>query len=158
MAPIDDLASETTIPMSFSRNCSGAFWANEESLLFTQFEPVHYYPFRVDLSNLGLETTIRLHSQELMMYQVRGGWVYAQSVVDGSSVVGVPNTVSYQRAGLNGSATERLFTPTPGSANYSVSPFEIDDNVQRTFAVLDGRLVYQHQRELRLVVAPLVTG
>jgi hypothetical protein len=158
MAPIADLTAETTIPMSFSKNCSGAFWANEQSVLFTQFEPVHYYPFRVDLDNPGVETTIRLHSQELLMYQVRGSFVYAQSVVDGSSVVGIPNTVSYQRAGLNGSGTERLFTPTPGTASYTISPFEIDDNVQRTFAVLEEKLVYQHMHEYRLVVAPLLTA
>jgi hypothetical protein len=155
MAPIDDLSAETTIPMSFSKNCSGALWADEQSILFTQFEPVHYYPFRVDLANPGVETTIRLHSQELLMYQVRGDWVYAQSVVDGASVVGVPNTVSYQRARLNGDPTERLFTPTPGTANYTVSPFALDDNVYRTFAVLDQRIVYQHLHEFRLIVAPL---
>lgn len=157
MAPIDDLSAETTIPMSFSKNCSGALWANDESIVFTQFEPVHYYPFRVDLANLGVETTLRLHSQELMMYQVRGAFIYAQSVVDGSSVVGVPNTVSYQRAGLDGGPTERLFTPTPGTAVYSVNPFEIDDNVQRTFAVLDGRVVYERREESRLIAAPLMT-
>lgn len=157
MAPIDDLSAETTIPMSFSKNCSGALWASDESIVFTQFEPVHYYPFRVDLANLGVETTLRLHSQELMMYQVRGSYIYAQSVVDGSSVVGIPNTVSYQRAGIDGSPTERLFTPTPGTAVYSVEPFEIDDNVQRTFAVLDGRVVYEQRSEARLIAAPLLT-
>jgi hypothetical protein len=157
MAPIDELASETTIPMSFSKNCSGALWASEDSILFTQFEPVHYYPFRVDLANPSVETTLRLHSQELLMYQVRGAWIYGQSVVDGASVVGVPNTVSYQRAGLDGSATERLFTPTPGTAAYTVNPFELDDNVYRTFAVLEQQLVYQHLREFRLIVAPLRT-
>jgi hypothetical protein len=155
MAPIADLTQETSIPMSFSKNCSGALWVSEQSVLFTQFEPVHYYPFSVDLANLGVETTVRLHSQELLMYQVREPWVYGQSVVDGSSVVGVPNTVSYQRARLNGDPTERLFTPTPGTASYTVSPFALDDNVFRTFAVLDGKLVYQHRREFRLISVAL---
>lgn len=93
------------------------------------------------------------------MYQVRGSYVYGQTVVDGSGgTPGVPNTVSYSRAGLNGSATERLFTPTPGTASYTVSPFELDDNVHRTFAVLDQTIVYQHKREFRLIVAPLLTS
>lgn len=159
MAPIDAPSNATTIPMSFSKNCTGAFWASEESILFTQFEPVHHYPFRVDLANPGQEVVLGMASVETLMYQVRGNWLYGQRVVDGSGVSGVPNTVSYLRVPLSGGAdvsAELLFTPTPGSAEFYVEPYDFKHNVQRTFAVLDGpRLVYQHKRERRLLTHAL---
>lgn len=159
VAPIDDPSNFTTIPMSFSKNCTGALWASEESIVFTQFEPVHHYPFRVDLNNPGKEVIISLSSVETLMYQVRGGWLYGQRVIDGSSVPGVNNTVSYLRVPISGGAevaSELLFMPTPGSAAFYVEPASFKDNVHRTFAVLDGpRLVYQHKRESRLLTHAL---
>lgn len=156
MAPITDPSNVTVIPMSLSKNCTCAFWASDESIVFTQFEPVRHYLFRVDLTNPTQEATIMLYSVEPLMYQVRGDWAYGQRVVDGSNVPGVPNTVSYWRAPIDGGDAELLFTPTPGTAEFYVEPYDFQNNVHRTYAVLDDlRLIYQHKTEHRLLVHAL---
>ena len=79
-----------------------------------------------------------------------------QRVVDGSNVPGVPNTVSYWRAPISGGPGELLFTPTPGTAEFYVEPYDFQNNVYRTYAVLDDlRLIYQHRSEHRLVMRAL---
>ncbi|HEX6245204.1 MAG TPA: hypothetical protein VFZ61_29985 [Polyangiales bacterium] len=155
-APISDPTSVTVIPMSLSKNCTGAFWADDSRVVFTQFEPVRHYLFRVDLANPAQENTVSLYSVEPLMYQVRGDVVYGQRVVDGSNVPGVPNTVSYWRAPLAGGDGELLFTPTPGTAAFYVEPYDFQNNVHRTYAVMDDlSLLYQHKTEHRLIVRAL---
>jgi hypothetical protein len=157
MAPLTHLADETVIPMTFSRECRGAMWSDEESVVFVEFEPVRHHLFRVQLDNLAVSTQVKVSSTELLMYQVRGNFVYGQRVRDGSGgVPGARNIVSYMRARVDGADTlgEVVLSPTPGVAAFKVLPVD-GDNVYRTFAVLDQRLVYQHLTEFRLIVQPL---
>jgi hypothetical protein len=172
MAPIDDLSAEVSVPMSFSRRCGGMLSADEQSVFFDQYEPVHSYLFRIDFSDptRQIQTGLSSHAGVALLYQQYGDFIYGSRALDGgrndpSFPVYYPYRIEFYRVARTAEApaqvAEQVFVPVPSSAQTEPAPDGDQlpgggvDGYGNHFAVLGERLVFLSAQEPRLLVADL---
>lgn len=156
-APIADLTDETSVQMSFSRNCSGSMLANEESVFYNQTPAVLYNLYRIDLSDLTQQVYTGLPSYGVPSnYQLVGDFIYglrSNDTMEGDRLL-PPYAVQFLRAPRRGGAVETVFVPEPRSVRNAIRR-DAMTAWANAFAVVGPRVVFLSVREPRLMVADL---